>query len=467
VVQVPTGIAVIAENFWAAKRGRDLLKVEWELGPGENIDSNTQFDEYRKLAGTKGLVAAEHGNVEQGLSKAAKQVTAEYIFPYLAHAPMEPLNCTVKISGDSCEIWTGTQMPMIDQQVAAKILGFQPGQVKMNTMFLGGAFGRRGCPGSDFVSEAVHIAKASNKFIKMIWTREDDMRAGYYRSSFLHQATIGLGSDGWPVAWQHKIVGQSIMAQTDLFGPPAKNTVDETSVEGVKGSVYLEGIADQLVELHSPELPVTVLWWRSVGNTHTAFVMETLVDELAVAAGKDPVDYRRVLLKGKRQLGALNLAAEKSGWGTPAQAGRYRGIAVHESFGSYVAQVAEISIDNGQLRVHKITCAIDCGLAVNPDGVKAQMEGGIIFALTAFLYGEISFEKGQVKQRNFHDYKMLRMNESPVIEVHIVDSNEKMGGAGEPGVPPLAPAVANAIFAATGKRVRKLPLQAADLIKAG
>jgi len=465
VVEIPTGVAVIADNFWAARKGRDLVKVEWGLGPGEAVDSSTQFDDYRKLAGTKGLVAVEHGDVGQGLANAVKQISAEYTFPYLAHAAMEPLNCTVKISGDSCEIWTGTQMPGVEQKVAAKILGLRPDQVMMNTMFLGGAFGRRASIGSDFASEAVHIAKASGKFIKMIWTREDDMRAGYYRAAFLHRATIGVDANGWPVAWKHTIVGQSIMHQTDLFGPPNKNSVDNTSVEGVQGSTYLEAIPDQLIDLHSPELPVPVLWWRSVGNTHTGYVMETLADELAVAAGKDPVEYRRGLIKSKRHLAALNLAAEKSGWGTPAPAGRYRGVAVHESFGSYVAQVAEISIEDGRLRVHKVTCAIDCGLAVNPDGVKSQMEGGIIFALTAFLYSELTLEKGRVQQRNFHDYKMVRMNEAPEVEVYIVDSQEKMGGAGEPCVPPLAPAVANAIFAATGKRVRSLPLQTSGIVK--
>jgi len=465
VVQVPTGVAVIADDFWAARKGRDLVKVEWDLGPGEEINSSSQFDDYRKLAATRGLPAVEHGNVGQGLSKASRQISAEYTFPYLAHAAMEPLNCTVKITGNTCEIWTGTQMPGLDQQEAAKILGFGTDQVKMNTLFLGGAFGRRASYGSDFVAEAVHIAKASGKFIKMVWTREDDMRAGYYRAAFLHQATIGVDADGWPLAWKHTIVGQSIMHQTSLFGPPNKNTVDGTSVEGVQGSPYLEAVPDHLVELHSPELPVPVLWWRSVGNTHTGFVMETLVDELAAAAGKDPVEYRRGLLKSKRHLAALNLAAERSGWGTSPPAGRYRGVAVHESFGSYVAQVAEISVEDQRLRVHKVTCAIDCGLAVNPDGVRSQMEGGIIFALTAFLYGELTLEKGRVKQRNFHDYKMVRMNESPEVEVYIVDSTEKMGGAGEPCVPPLAPAVANAIFAATGRRVRSLPLQSSGILK--
>ncbi len=465
VVQVPTGVAVIAEHFWAAKQGRDALKIEWINGPGENITSNTQFAEYRKLAATKGTSAAQAGNTADALTKATKKITAEYIFPYLAHAPMEPLNCTVKITGNNCEIWTGTQMPGVDQAAAAKILGLTPEQVTVNIPFLGGAFGRRATPASDFVAEAVQVAKASNKFIKLVWTREDDMRGGFYRPAFLHKVNIGLGPDGLPTAWQHTLVGQSIVGGTPFEGM-IKNGVDPTSVEGVNDSPYLESIANHSVELHSPRLQVPVLWWRSVGHTHTAFVMETLIDELAVAAGKDPVAYRRSILKSKRHLAALDLVVEKAGWNNPLPAGHFRGVAVHESFASYVAQVAEISIVEGHLKVHKVTCAIDCGQAVNPEGVKAQMEGCIIFGLTAVLYGEISLEKGRVKQRNYHDYKMVRMNEAPLIEVHIVDSDEKMGGAGEPGVPPLAPAVANALFAATGKRVRRLPLQPSDLKKA-
>lgn len=465
VVQIPTGVAVIAEHFWAAKQGRDALKIEWINGPGENITTSTQFAEYRKIATTKGASAAQAGNTADALSKATKKISAEYIFPYLAHAPMEPLNCTVKITGNKCEIWTGTQMPGLDQNTAAKILGFTPEQVTVNTEFLGGGFGRRATPTSDFVAEAVHVAKASGKPIKMVWTREDDIRGGYYRPAFLHKVNIGLGADGLPTAWQHTLVGQSIAAGTPFEGM-VKNGVDPTSVEGVNDSPYLESVANHTVELHSPKLQVPVLWWRSVGHTHTAFVMETLIDELAAAAGKDPVAYRRSILKSKRHLAAIDLVVEKSGWNNPLPAGHFRGVAVHESFASYVAQVAEISIDKGQLKVHKVTCAIDCGLAVNPEGVKAQMESGIIFGLTAVLYGEITLDKGRVKQRNYHDYKMVRMNEAPLIEVHIVDSNEKMGGAGEPGVPPLAPAVVNALFAATGKRVRKLPLQPTDLKKA-
>lgn len=465
VVKIPTGVAVIADHFWAAKKGRDALKITWNMGAGENFSSASQFDSYRQLAATKGSPAAQAGNVTDALAKTTKQIKAEYIFPYLAHAPMEPLNCTVKVSGNGCEIWTGTQMPGVDQASAAAILGLKPEQVKLNILFLGGGFGRRATPTSDFVSEAVQVAKASGKFIKLVWSREDDIRGGYYRPAFLHAVQIGIGGNGLPTAWKHTLVGQSIVAGTPFQGM-IKDGIDPTSAEGVMDSPYLESIPDHAVELHSPKAPPPVLWWRSVGHTHTAFVMETLIDELASAAGKDPVAYRHDILKSKRHLGVLELVAEKSGWNNPLPAGRFRGIAVHESFGSYVAQVAEISIDNGHLKVHRVVCAIDCGLAVNPEGVRAQMESGIIYGLTAVLYGEISLNKGRVQQRNFHDYKILRMNETPVIEVHIADSTEKMGGAGEPGVPPLGPAIANALFAATGKRVRKLPLQATDLMKA-
>jgi isoquinoline 1-oxidoreductase beta subunit len=347
---------------------------------------------------------------------------------------------------------------MADQAAAAKILGLKTEQVSIITPYLGGGFGRRATPTSDFVSEAVEIARASGKFIKMVWTREDDMRAAYYRPAFLHRMRIGVNADGYPVAWKQTIVGQSIMAGT-MFEAMIKDGIDGSSVEGVNDSPYMTDLPDAYVGLHSPKLPVSVLWYRSVGHTHTGYVMETIIDDLARQAGKDPVAYRRTLLKNHaRHLGALNLAAEKAGWGKPLPKGHFQGVAVHESFLSYVAQVAEISLDErGHIKVHKVVCAIDCGLAVNPDGVHAQMESGIIFGITMALYGEISIENGMVKQSNFHDYRIVRMNEAPAIEVYIVPGTDKMGGAGEPCVPPTAPAIANAVFAATGKRMRKLP----------
>jgi isoquinoline 1-oxidoreductase beta subunit len=456
VIEIPTGVAVIADHFWAANQGRKALQIVWDDGAGANLSTKTQVDAYQKLAHTDGLKAAQKGNVDQGLAKASKLLKAEYVFPYLAHAPMEPLNCTVKISNNKCEIWTGTQLPGIDLAAAARILDMKPEQITMNVVFLGGGFGRRATITSDFVSEAVHIAKASGQFVKMVWTREDDMKGGYYRPMFVHRINTGLNSSGMPVAWRHNIVGQSIMAGTPF---ESKDGIDSTSVEGIADSPYFETVPDHFIGLHSTKEVVPVLWFRSVGHTHTAYVMETMVDELAHAAGQDPVAYRRKLLqKSPRHLAALNLVAEKAEWDKKLPKGRYKGIAVHEAFGSYVAQVAEISIDNGKPRVHKVTCAIDCGLAVNPDGVKAQMESGIIFGLTMALYGELIIEKGQLQQNNFYDYRIARMNESPEIDVYIVESNDKMGGAGECAVPPTAPAIANAIFAATGKRIYNLPI---------
>jgi isoquinoline 1-oxidoreductase beta subunit len=467
VVQVPTGVAVVADHFWAAKVGRDALRIDWDLGPNAALDSTAMREQFRALAASAGTVASTAGDAKGVLAntapaKAAKTLEAEYNVPYLAHAPMEPLNCTVKIDADGCEIWTGTQFQTIDQQVAAKITGLKPEQVQIHTTFLGGGFGRRATPTSDFVSEAVQVAKAAGAPVKTVWTREDDVRGGYYRPMYLQQARIGLDAQGMPIAWHHVLVGQSILAGTPFEAMMVKNGIDATSVEGVADSPYLKDIADHRVELHSPRTGIPVLWWRSVGHSYNAFVMESLVDELAHAAGKDPVEYRRMLLKNHpRHLAALNMAAEKAGWGTPLPEGRGRGVAVHESFGSYLAQVAEVSVENGAIRVHRVVCAIDCGLAVNPEGVRAQMESGIAFGLGAALHSALTFKDGHVQESNYHDYQVLRLSEMPKIEAHIVASSEKMGGAGEPGTAPIAPAVANAVFALTGQRLRELPLRPA------
>jgi len=459
VVQVPTGVAVIADNYWSAKQGRDALKVEWDLGVNAGLDSKKMLEEYRSLAAKEGLPAAKAGDTKAALSKAAQVVEAEYILPYLAHSPMEPLNCAVKINADGCEIWTGTQMQTTDQQAAAKILGLKPEQVKIHTLFLGGGFGRRANPAADFVSEAVHVAKAAGMPVKTVWSREDDIKGGYYRPMFLHKAKIGLNADGMPDAWEHIEVGQSIMVGTPFEQFMIKDGVDATSVEGVADSAYLKAIPNHHVSLHTVKASIPVLWWRSVGHSHSAFAMESLIDELAHAAGKDPLQYRRALLKDHpRHLAALNLAAEKAGWDKPLAKGIFRGIAVHESFGSYVAHVAEVSVTKGAVKVHRVVCAIDCGLSVNPDSLKAQMESSVSFGLGAALQSEITFGDGMVQQSNFHDYKVMRMADMPKIEVYIVPSTEKMGGVGEPAVPPIAPAVTNAIFAATGKRIRSLPI---------
>ncbi|QQL51252.1 xanthine dehydrogenase family protein molybdopterin-binding subunit [Mucilaginibacter ginkgonis] len=466
VVQIPTGVAVLADNYWSANEGKKLLNIIWNEGEGANLNTASQMAAYKKLASTNGLPAQKQGDLTAGFAGAAKIIEAEYVFPYLAHAPMEPLNCTVKITGDSCEIWSGTQLPGVDRDNAARILGMKSENVTLNVPFLGGGFGRRATMASDFVSEAVQIAKASHQTVKMIWSREDDMKGGYYRPAYVHKLRIGTDADGMPVAWQHNIAGQSIMAGTPMAAG-IKDGIDDSSVEGVKDSPYLKAVPAHYVGLHTTKEVVPVLWYRSVGNTHTGFVMETIIDELATNAGKDPLEYRRKLLKDSpRHLAALNLAAEKAGWGKKLPAGHYHGIAVHEAFKSYVAEVAEISLEGGKLKVHKVTCAIDLGLAVNPDGVRAQMESGIIFGLTMALYGELSIENGRLQQNNFYDYKIARMNEAPQIDVHIVDSKEEMGGAGEPCVPPLAPALCNAIFAATGKRIYDLPLMNHNFITA-
>lgn len=460
VVQVPTGVAVIADHYWAAKLGRDALKVEWDLGPNAGLDSQKLLESFRKLATTPGVSASKAGDTTAALGKAAKTVDVEYSVPYLAHAPMEPLNCTVKISKDKCEIWTGTQFQTLDQMIAGKITGLKPEQVEIHTEFLGGGFGRRANPTSDFVAEAVQVAKAAGGPVKTVWSREDDVRGGYYRSAFLHQARIGLDAGGMPVAWKHVMVGQSIMAGTMMEATMVKDGIDKTSVEGVADSPYLEDLANHQVELHSPTTGISVLWLRSVGHSHTAFVMESLIDELAEAAGKDPVEYRRNLLKAHpRHLGVLNLAVEKANWKAELPDGHALGVAVHESFGSYVAQVAEVSQDNLKIRVHRVVCAVDCGIAVNPMSIAAQMESCITFGLGFTLHSKLTFKDGQVVQSNYHDYQVLRLNEMPVVEVHIVPSTERSGGIGEAGVPPTAPAVANAVFALTGQRLRELPLQ--------
>ncbi len=461
VVEIPSGVAVVADHFWAAKVGREALEIDWDLGTGASLDTAKMFEQYRAMAAHDGLKAAAAGDVGPALASAAARVDAEYEFPFLAHAAMEPLNCTVRLSPDSCEVWAGTQFQTGDQAAAARIAGLKPEQVSLHTTFLGGGFGRRANPASDFVAEAVHVAKAAGVPVKVVWMREDDMRGGYYRPMWAHKLSVGLGPDNAPVAWKQSIVGQSIMEGTP-FAMMIKEGIDETSVEGVVDSPYLQATPHHYVGLQSPKSPVPVLWWRSVGHSHTAFVMETMIDALADKAREDPLAYRRRLLKNApRHLGVLNLAAEKAGWGKPLPPGRFQGLAVHSSFGSYVAEVAEVSVEKAKVRVHRVVCAIDCGVCINPAGVAAQMQSGIVFGLSAALYGEITLKEGRVEQSNFDSYPMLEGGEMPKVEVHILDSAEKSGGVGEPGTPPIAPAVANAVFAATGKRLRRLPFQLA------
>ncbi len=472
VVQVPNGVAVVATSFWAAKKARDALKVEWDDSTAVSFSSADVFDEYRKIAAKPAPVARNDGDVDKALAGAAKVVEATYEFPYLAHAAMEPMNCVVKLSANACEVWNGEQFQTGDQAAIAQAVGLKPEQVKINMLYAGGSFGRRASSLSDYQVEAASIAKGlavGGKLdipVKLVWTREDDMRAGFYRPAYLHTMKAALDAGGNVVAWHHRIVGQSILAGTAFEPMMVKNGIDGTSVEGAANLPY--AVPNLRVELYSTKVGIPVLWWRSVGSTHTAYSTETLIDELAQSAGKDPVEFRRAMLaKHPRHLGVLDLAAKEARWGTPLAGGangekRARGVAVHESFNTVVAQVAEITVKpDKSFTVDRVVCAVDCGVAVNPDVIRAQMEGGIGFGLSAVLYGAITIDKGATEQSNFHDYQVLRINEMPKVDVYIVPSTENPTGVGEPGVPPIAPAVANAIAAATGQRLRKLPLKIA------
>ncbi len=463
VEQVPSGVAVVAERFWPAKLGRDKLVIHWDWGPNAGLSTEQMLHDFAETAKKPGIIAKKTGDPDGALKAAAKTVSAEYDVPYLAHAMMEPLNCVVDLRADSCEIWTGTQFETVDRANAAQVAGLAPEKVRIHTMLLGGGFGRRANPASDFVTEAVHVAKAAKAPVKVVWTRDDDLKGGWYRPMWHDRFAAGLDANGDPIVWTHTIVGQSIIQGTPFEAFVMKDGVDGTSVEGAADLLY--GIPNLQVDLHSPKIGVPVQWWRSVGHSHNGFSVEAFLDEVAHPGGKDPYALRRKLLaKQPRMLAVLDLAAQKANWGSKLPAGVGRGIAGHFSFDSYVAQVVEASVaKGGTVHLHRVVCAVDCGLAINPDTVKAQMEGGIIFGLTAALKTEITLKDGRVEQTNFHDYPMLRIFESPQIEVHIVPSTEKPTGVGEPGVPPVAPALANAIFAATGKRIRRLPIRASDL----
>ena len=411
------------------------------------------------MAEEPGTETNKSGSIKAALKDAAKVVKANYTFPYLAHAAMEPMNCVVQLTDQGCEIWNGAQLQTVDQLSVAKVLGIVPEQVKINTVFAGGSFGRRGNPYSDYVVEAATIAKAAKNRvpIKMVWTREDDMQRGYYRPYFYHSLQAGLDKDGNLTAWLQRVVGQSILAGTPMAAM-MQGGFDPSSVEGAAEPYSIPNLS---VELHTPnDINVPVQWWRSVGHTHTGFATETFMDEVAHAAGKDPVEFRRALLKDHpRHLAVLNLAAEKAAWGTPLEKNRGRGIAVVKSFNSYVAEVAEVSVkEDGSFSVDRVVVAVDCGVPVNPDVIKAQMMGGVGFGLSAALGEKITFKDGKTEQANFDTYPVLRMNQMPTIEVYIMPSEENPSGVGEPGVPPIAPAVANALFAATGKRIYELPM---------
>jgi isoquinoline 1-oxidoreductase beta subunit len=468
VVQVPGGVAVIAKGFWAAKQGRDALKVDWDDSSAEKRSSAAMMEEYRRLADQPALPARKDGDAKKAIGDASRKVSASFEFPYLAHAPMEPLAAVVKLDSKTCEIWTGDQFQTIDQMNAAHAAGLDPSQVSIHTLYAGGSFGRRANTVSDYVVEAVSIAKAAGADgtpIKLQWTREDDIHGGFYRPQYFHKLEAGLNAQNELTGWHHVIVGQSIMAGT-IFAAGMKNGIDSTSVEGAANIAY--AIPNIAVDLSTTKAGVPVLWWRVVGSSHTTFAVEAFIDEVAHAAGADPYTFRRKLLEhAPRMKAVLELAADKAGWASgPLPKGRGRGIAVCEAFNSFVAQVAEVSVDEaGRVKVDRVVCAVDCGTAVNPDIIKAQMEGGIGFGLGAALYGAITLKDGRVEQSNFNDYRVLRMNEAPKVEVYIVPSTEKPTGVGEPGVAPVGPAVANAVFAATGKRLYVFPFANGEIAR--
>jgi isoquinoline 1-oxidoreductase beta subunit len=467
VVAVPEGVAVVARGTWAALQGRRALSVQWDESAGRALDSEALLAQYRSQAAQPGTVFAKPAAADAKPAAApVKTIEAVYEFPFLAHAPMEPQNCVAWLHDGRLETWAGHQFPTFDHMLAAKAAGLPMDKVTLHTLVSGGSFGRRANAYSDFTVAAVNVAKAIRRPVpvRLQYTREDDMAAGFYRPLVVHAVKAGLDATGRVASWDHAIVGQSIVAGTAM-SMMIKDGVDPTSVEGVSPTSY--ALPMMTGTLHSPELPVRPLWWRSVGNTHTAYVMETMMDQLALAANQDPVAFRLALLdKSPRTAAVLRLVAEKAGWGRAMPSGSAQGVAVHESFGSFVAQVAEVSLKDGKVRVDRVVCAVDCGIAVNPDVVRAQMEGGIGFALGALYHSEIELKAGRPVQRNFDSYRSLRIHEMPAVDVHILPSTAAPTGVGEPGVPPLAPAVANALARLGVPPVRRLPFARAGLVQA-
>jgi isoquinoline 1-oxidoreductase subunit beta len=454
---VSTGVAVVADHFWAAKQGAQALAVTWDEGEGAKISSESILEEAKALVKKPGAVAEKKGDFEKAYKGAKQKIEIAYDLPFQAHAPMEPQSCTAHVRADGCDLWVPTQSPERVADIAKKITGLDAKAIQVHTTFLGGTFGRKF--ELDYVTEALESSKAAGAPVKVVWTREDETRHDFYRPASYTVARAGIDDKGMPVGVSYRVVSASIM--TRVFPGNMKNGIDHAAIEGLGESYAFPTV---LTDYHMQNR-VPVGFWRSVGHSVNAFIQETLMDELAHMAKQDPVEYRRKLLaENPRMRGVLDVAAEKGGWGKAMEKGTGRGIAVHHSFGSYVAQVAEVTVGpKGEVKVDRVVCAVDCGAVVHPGLVEAQMEGAIVFGLTAALKSSIRFEGGRVKQSNFHNFKLLTMEEAPRIEVHVVQSRENPGGVGEPGTPPIAPAVANAIFAATGKRVRKLPVEAKEL----
>jgi isoquinoline 1-oxidoreductase beta subunit len=466
VVTIPTGVAVIARDTWSAMKGREVLDVTWDDSGAETRSSDTILAEYRERLKSPGIVASERGDAGGAIAKAAKVLEAEFTFPYLAHASMEPLNATIERAPDGTyDVFAGCQIQTIEQAVVAATLGVTTDKVRLHTQWAGGSFGRRATPGADYFAETAAIVKATGGKapVHLVWTREDDMAGGYYRPMVVHKLRAGLDAAGAVVGWEHRMIGKSIMIGSPFEAMLVKNGVDSTSIEGASDTPY--ALPAYRFEVHNAREGVPVLWWRSVGHTHTAQAMEVFVDELAHAAGADPVAYRLGMLKGAPRLsGVLALAAEKAGWASrPSGKGQGFGVAAHESFGSYVAMVADVTADAAKVKVNRIVAAVDVGIAVNPDIIRAQVEGAVGFALSSVLRNKITLKDGVVQETNFDTYEPTRMSEMPVVEVHIMASTVAPTGIGEPGVPVIAPAISNAVFAATGRRLRSLPLDLGGL----
>ena len=456
VVQISNGVAVIADNTWSAMEGRKALTVMWDEGPRANTSTDSLRKMFAELSTKPGANARKVGDADAALASAAKKIEAVYEAPYLSHAPMEPLNAVAHVRPDGCDVWAGTQIQSVARMTAAQITGLPQEKVEIHTQYLGGGFGRRG--GADFIGEAVEIAKAvSGTPVKLTWTREDDIQHDNYRPASYVKFAAGLDAQGMPTAITASVVCPS-------FGG-IQNGVDSTSVEGIRDIAY--NIPNFSVNYNPPDAGIPVSYWRSVGFSQNTFFMESFIDELAAATGKDPVEFRRRLLgtdpRNARYLAVLNLAAEKAGWGKPLPAGRFRGVGIVNNIGSFNAQVAEVSVTQGKVKVHRVVAAVDCGQVINPAIVAQQIESGIAYGLSTALKIGITLNRGRVVQTNFNSYDPLRIDEMPVVEVHIVPSTAAPGGIGEASTPSVIPAVTNAVFAATGKRARMLPMKAADL----